>query len=326
MNPSEPVVLGVDVGATKILVGAVGRTGTVYAVRRYPMERATQETSLHSLRTAIATFYAEIALALAPRAIGIGVVGQTDPATATWVHAYNIPISRPVALGAELGARYGVGVALDNDVHAATMAELRLGLGRGARDFIYLNVGTGIAAGMVCNGQLVRGAANFAGEFGHMMVEPGGEPCVCGLSGCLEPLASGGGMIAQVRALLADYPTSSLRAVAEGGTLTSTRIFQAADAGDALATRVAARAERALGIALVNLINLLNPQAIALGGGVVSDGWLLPRLRAHVMSCALPGARIALQTFGLSPLPLEQVGLLGAATLAWETVKEELSR
>lgn len=318
MSQAEPVAVGVDVGATKVLVGCVGRDGLVRASRRYPMNRESQAATLDSIHSAVEDFLGLVPCRLQPVGIGVGLVGLTDPATGTWLHSMNLSIRVPVPLAARLHDRHGLPVAVDNDVHAATLAELRLGAGRRARDFVYVGVGTGVAAGLVCNGQLVRGSSNYAGELGHTVVEPEGDPCQCGRRGCLEPIASGGGMIAHVEARLADYPASPLWEPARRGELTSAVIFRACDAGDALATSVTNRAVRALGIALTNLVNLLNPELIVLGGGVVADGWLIPRLRDYVAANALRNAYRGLRGVEPSELSADLVGLLGAAALAWE--------
>jgi glucokinase len=231
----------------------------------------------------------------------------------------NLGVYTPIPLGSQLRDRYGLPVRIDNDVHAATLAELHMGAGREFADFIYLNVGTGIACGIVCNGQLVRGAVNYAGELGHMVVETDGDLCdQCGRRGCLEPIASGGGMLDHVRAGLADHPDSLLHDSARSGDLTVGSIFQAADAGDPLASAVTERAKRALGTALVNLLDLLNPEIVVLGGGVFRDGWGVTRLRAHVAAKALPAASQSLKGIVLSQLRVDRVGLMGAASLAWE--------
>lgn len=316
---ADPVVIGVDVGGTKVLVGYVGEDGTVLRSQRYPMDRATQEYTLSSIESAVEDFVSTDWAGPAPVAMGIGLVGQTDPATGTWIRSMNLRVHTPVPLGPQLRERYGLPVRIDNDVHAATLAELRLGAGREYADFIYLNVGTGIACGVVCNGQLVRGAVNYAGELGHMVVETDGDLCdQCGRRGCLEPIASGGGMLDHVRARLADYPDSVLHAPARSGDLTVGTIFQAADAGDPLASAVTERAKRALGAALVNLLDLLNPEIVVLGGGVFRDGWGVARLRAHVATKALPAASQSLKGIVLSQLRVDRVGLLGAASLTWE--------
>jgi glucokinase len=322
--PSERVV-GVDVGGTKILVGLVDHEGSVSRSERYPMDRSTPESSLHSIEVALDAFLSG-ELGVAPLAVGFGVVGQTDPATATWVRATNIPVPVSVDMRERFTARHGLPAAIDNDVHAATLAELAWGAGRGAQDFIYLNVGTGIAAGIVTNGQLVRGAANFAGEFGHTAVAGDDVACSCGRRGCVEPAASGGGLSERARLLLPDYPNSMLVEARGAGVLNSHTIFVAADAGDPLACRLATDAVDALGKALVNLINVLNPEVIVVGGGVFGDGWLLPRLRARVEREALPAVRRSLRAFDPSTLQPDMVGLLGAAILAWERIGQTQQR
>jgi glucokinase len=287
------------------------------------MDRTDQQSTLSSIRSAADAFLAREWSGPAPVAMGVGLVGHTDPVRGIWLRAMNVPIDTPVSLADEFQARYGVPVSLDNDVHAATVAELQLGFGRNARDFVYLNIGTGIASGLVCNGKLVRGAANYAGELGHMIVETDGDLCAqCGRRGCLEPIASGGGMLDQVRARLADYPASVLREPSESGQLTVGVIIQAADAGDLLANQVTERALRALEVALVNLVNLVNPEMIVLGGGVFRDSWGIERLRRHVTANALPAAALSFKGIVPSRLGAAQVGLLGAATLAWEYLAE----
>ncbi|NLX37512.1 MAG: ROK family protein [Chloroflexi bacterium] len=316
------VVVGVDVGGTKIAVGAVTRAGEILRSERYPMDRSTQHTSLASIQAALDGFMAEWS-APAPLALGFGVVGRTDPAAGVWVRAMNIPISAPVDMTARFGARYGLRAAVDNDVHAATLAELYWGAGRNADDFVYLNVGTGTAAGLVTNGRLVRGAGNHAGEFGHSFTGIAPDvACPCGRRGCLEPVASGGGLIERARELLPAYPRSPLAAADAAAQLNAHTIFVHADAGDPLAVRLANDMVSALGIALANLVNLLDPQTIVVGGGVWADGWLLPRVWHIVQTTALAGALSDLQGMVPSSLNPDHVGLLGAATLAWDLVNE----
>lgn len=311
----ESVLIGADVGATKILVGAVTQMGKVLGSHRSQMNAKTQETTLESIETAIQDFLREWEGAR-PLAIGVGVVGQTDPRAGTWLEAMNLPITDPVPLGKRLRERHGIPVALDNDVHAATLAEMRWGIGRESTNFIYLNVGTGIASGLVFNGQLVRGIENYAGEFGHMVVQPDGPLCPCGRRGCVETIASGGGMLARVHALLAGFPDSSLHAQIEP--LTANSIFTAADAGDPLAIKISSDAVQALSEALTDLVNLLNPEWIVYGGGTLSDGWLIERVRPKVETGALPMTRKSLKGILPSRLDPAQVGLLGAACLAWD--------
>ena len=316
---SEPVVIGVDVGATKILVGVVTQTGQVIASRYAPIHRETQATTLQSIETSIVDFL-QAWQGPRPRGIGVGLVGQTDPKTGTWLQAMNLPIQSPVPLGRQLRDHFGLPVRLDNDVHAATLAEMRWGMGTESKDFIYLNVGTGIAAGLVFNGQLLRGSENYAGEFGHMVVQPEGPLCPCGRLGCVEPIASGGGMLTRVQELLADFPDSRLRRIRP---LTAHAIFAAADLGDPLGIKISNDAIQALSIALTNLVNLLNPEWIVCGGGTLSDGWLMERVRVHVESQPLRMSRKSLKGILPSRLNPDHVGLLGAACLAWNLGEPE---
>ncbi len=227
----------------------------------------------------------------------------------------NLPIKSPVRLGKQFADRFGIPVALDNDVHAGTLAEMRWGMGKDSTDFIYLNVGTGISAGLVFNGQLLRGAENYAGEFGHMVVQPDGPLCPCGRRGCVEPIASGGGLLSRAKEFFLDFPNSTLRTIRP---LTAHSIFMTADIGDPLAVRLSNDAVQALSIALTNLVNLLNPEWIVYGGGTLSDGWLMERVRLNVEAQPLPMTRKSLKGILPSRLNPGQVGLLGAACLAWD--------
>ncbi len=311
---SEPVVIGVDVGATKILVGAVTQAGELLAWRRFGINGETQVTTLRSIEVAMAGFMQDWDGPV-PLSIGVGLVGQTDPIAGAWLEAINLPIKSPVPLAKQLSERHGIPVALDNDVHAATLAEMRWGTGKESTDFIYLNVGTGISAGVVCNGQLVRGTANYAGEFGHMVVQPEGPLCPCGRRGCVEPIASGGGMLARLQEQHKDFPDSTLHAHTKH--LTTHSIFTAADAGDPLAIQISSDAIQALSIALANLVNLLNPEWIVYGGGTLSDGWLIERVRVNLEAQPLLMTRKSLKGIVPSRLNPDQVGLLGAACLGW---------
>ena len=307
-------------GGTKILIGLVDRAGTVVCARRFAMQGASGQATLHSLESALAEFMQILPPGMAPLGVGIGLVGHTDPQAGVWLNSINLHINQPVPLGKLISSRYGLPVALDNDVHAATLAEMRLGAGQGVLDFVYLNAGTGIAAGLVINGRLARGAANYAGELGHWAVEPDGELCACGQRGCLEPIASGSGILAQVRARLSRGERSSLSEAAKQPNFSAGDVFRAAEAGDRLSAQVAERAVQALGIALTGLVNLLNPSLIVYGGGVVADGWLMQRAGRWATEHAMPVARSALQGIVPSQLNPVQTGLLGAASLAWDII------
>ncbi len=165
----------------------------------------------------------------------------------------------------------------------------------------------------------MRGAANYAGELGHLPVLPDGPPCTCGQRGCLETLASGGGILERVRDQLPAWPASALAQAKT--TLTAADVFKAADSGDTLALSIIEDAVLALSAALIGLVNLLNPGLVVYGGGTLADGWLMGRVRPQVEQRLLPAARRALSGILPSPLHPDQVGLLGAACLAWNLVE-----
>jgi glucokinase len=276
------------------------------------MQHDSQAATLESIHNSLENFMGDWDGA-APRAIGIGLVGQIDPQAGIWLEAMNLPIKSPVPLAGQVSDRYGFPVALDNDVHAATLAELHWGIGIESKDFIYLNIGTGVSAGFVFDGELLRGTRNYAGELGHMVVQPDGVLCPCGRRGCLEPIVSGGGLLTRVQEALGDFPDSTLGSF---DALTAHDIFMATDEGDPLASKLAKDATEALSIALTNLVNLLNPEWIVYGGGALSDGWLIGRVRGPVETQPLTMIRTSLKGIIPSRLDPEQVGLLGAACLA----------
>jgi glucokinase len=316
IDMTKSIAVGLDVGGTKILAGIVSEDGEVLDSQRYAMDRTDQASSLASIHHALDDFLQRLSNGLEPAGIGIGTVGQIDSRNGVWVQAMNIPITTPVPLAEILRVKHGLPVSLDNDVHAATLAELKFGVGKRYDDFIYINVGTGIAIGMVSGRRLIRGAANYAGEVGHMSIEPDGDVCVCGRRGCLESIASGGGMIAYAHSRLPAFPSSTLAPHAV--TMTSSLIFTEAEKGDVFALMIRERALQALGTAIVNVANLLNPEAVILGGGVLRDAWIIKRLKVYAGTHCLPAVSRSLIHFDTTDLDTQQVGLLGAASLVKE--------
>lgn len=318
----EGYVLGVDLGGTKVAVCAsdfedVGSVSK--SVMRVPSNvTGGPDELVASLFSAIDAYVSERRGGVPPRAIGFGLKDAVDNRRGIWLKCPSSEGFRPLPLARLVRERYGVPAFLDNDVHAATLAEQRYGAGRRYRDFLYLNVGTGIAVGAVIDGRLMRGASNYAGEIGHISVETEGEPCTfCGLPGCLENVASGQGIDEIARRALGTHPSSALaEALARHGHVRSSDVFAAADAGDELARSIADRVTRALAIACADAVNLFNPEAIIFGGGVMSDGWLLARLRELVPRMAIATSAEALRELALSELGSDHVGVLGALSIA----------
>lgn len=313
-------VMGVDVGGTKILIGIVGPDGTIRHERRYASQRGTQEAAIAAVERAVAAYWEEMVEGgkiPKPEAMGLGLVGQVDYRSAAWVYSFATPIRTRYPLGQKLSETFGLPVFADNDVHCATLAELRFGAGRAFQDFVYLNVGTGIAAGLVSGGRLIRGYQNNAGEAGHVVANVG-IPCKCGRVGCTETFASGGGMIRYARSLFPQYPGSALIALDREGKLVSSTILQAAQKGDALAQHVAGLLLRAQLSLVQDIINLMDPQAIIMGGGVFRDRWLLDGILAGLAPWLPPNNLALLENIAISRLDPQKVGLIGAALTAYQ--------
>jgi glucokinase len=202
--------------------------------------------------------------------VGVACAGLIHPATGAVVQAPNLGW-RDVPLGAELRRVLGVPVVVENDVRAAAWGEFRFGAGAGADSLIVVFVGTGLGSGAVLDGVLWHGAGNGAGEVGHTQVVTDGLPCPCGARGCLERYVSGSGFQGRFRDALAAGTPTLLKARTRGDVeqLTAALLYEAAQAGDALARDVWRDAVHHLTTALANYVTLLNPRVLVLGGGVI---------------------------------------------------------
>jgi predicted NBD/HSP70 family sugar kinase len=215
-----------------------------------------------------------------------------------------------VELGEVLHDRYELPILMDNDANLGALAEAWWGAGRGVPHFTYVKVATGVGAGHILNGEIFRGASGTAGEIGHTAVAPSGRRCRCGLSGCLEAEVGSHAIVERTRERLARAPSGALVGVEP---LTLPAVVAAARGGDALAAGVIADAGRQLGIALANLVNLLNPSKVILGGQVtMASDLLLPPLRRAMAERAL-ASNVAGAEVRVSDLP--HAVARGAATL-----------
>jgi glucokinase-like ROK family protein len=253
--------------------------------------------------------------------IGLGVPGPVEFSTGR-------PISPPIMPGwhaypirQHLGELYGLPVWVDNDVNLMALGELRSGHARGEQNMVYVKIGTGIGAGIVCGGKLYRGAQGCAGDIGHVAVREASDVvCRCGKGGCLEALA-GGAALGRDGTLAAESGLSPhLAAVLdEGRKVTGEEISKAAQRGDPVAMELLLRSGRLVGEVLATIVNFYNPALILVGGGVAAAGdALLASIRENVYRCSLPLATRDLQ-ISFSPLG-ELAGLRGAAAMVTDEV------
>lgn len=235
-------------------------------------------------------------------AVGVAAPGPLDHRRGVVHEAPNIPGFRDVALADDLARLLGRPVFVDRDTVVAAIAEFLFGAARGARDFVYVTISTGIGGAIVVDGRMVRGASGIAGEIGHMPVDPDGPECGCGDRGHVEALASGNNI---ARAY---------------GAKSAGEVFAAARAGDERARAVLARAERALGDLAVALVNVINPERIVVGGGVTENepDFVFGAMRQAVAERAFA---VAARAVRIVPAELgDDVGLVGALAMARERV------
>jgi glucokinase-like ROK family protein len=306
------VILGVELGATHVAVALTDLRGKVLAweSRDHPVRTDPEGTR------ALMVELCDLTLSKWPRGkrglvgIGVAVPSPVDPSQPERLSGLVLPAWQGNTGFEVLARRYRVPLMMDNDANLGALAEQWWGAGRGIEDFAYIKVGTGIGSGHILGGEIYRGATGVAGEIGHLAIDPQGQPCMCGLRGCLATLIGAPALVARTRALRAEYPETALADVE----LTITAIEDAALAGDLLAHRVTREAAEYLGIALADLLNLLNPAKVILGGGLSRLGeLLLEPLREAV------GRHTLLSSLAASAIQVSELGpravSIGAATL-----------
>jgi glucokinase len=314
-------VIGIDVGGTKMLAGAIDRSLGIHQ----PAFRVVQGLSQGKLLDAIVEAVDEVRDKVADvEAVGFGIPCLIDHRSGVAVIAVNLPIA-DLPFRDIMRERLGLPVFLDNDATVATLVEQRFGAAKGADHVVGLTIGTGIGGGLVLGGQIYRGYVGSAGELGHMVVDEDGPPCQgqCPNRGCLEAVASGTA-IGREGALAAEQePDSALhQAVLDGLEITGELVTDLAHEGDEISRMVLGQVGRKLGVGLANIVNIFNPEVIVVGGGAMAAGdLLLEPAREELRMRALPPnkdlVKVVRAKFG------EEAGMLGAALLAFDGLDAE---
>jgi glucokinase len=267
---SPELVLGVDIGGTKIAVGLVDRDGNIVAQTRTPMAaNSTAEAGLEAVIGAIETLTSS-AGAGNFQSIGVCAPGPLDPKTGVVLNPPNLPCWRNFPLAAKIAERYRQPVKVDNDGNAAALAETRWGAARGHRYVFYATLGTGIGTGIVLDGHIYHGNTGAAAEGGHVSIDYRGPVCACGKRGCIEILAAGPAIAKRARAKIAGEPSraSAILELAKGATVASEHVALAFAAGDPLAREVLQETAELLAVWIGNMVDLLDPDILVMGGGV----------------------------------------------------------
>ena len=263
--------IGVDLGGTNLKGVVVGRNGEVVLEKKVSAnaEKGPAEV-IHVMTDLVTNLKKEAGGAEKVCAAGVAAAGVVDiwQGVCRWLP--NLPGWKDIPLTRILEESLGFHTFLINDVRAMTLAEKTLGAGVGVKNLVCVAIGTGIGGGVVIHDALCFGGEGFAGEIGHQLVEPQGPKCTCGNYGCLEAVASGASIVSNAIRMVKQGATTTIRDLAgnDVNLITAEMVAQAAYGGDAVAKEIWDKEAFYLGVGITNLIMILNPEMIILGGGV----------------------------------------------------------
>jgi glucokinase len=312
------MTIGVDIGGTKVAAGLVDSRGEISHKTRVPMVvTGDGAQGFEAVKNAVeAIFQAAPEARGAVTGIGICSPGPLDPNTGVVLNPPNVPCWRNFPLAAETERAFGVPARVDNDANAAGLAEVLWGAGAGYTNVFYATLGTGIGTGIVFNKKIYHGRTGSAGEGGHVTIDYHGPVCGCGKRGCIEVLCSGPAIALRAKAKLAGGNGSKMVELA-GGSVDQVRaehVGQAYHGGDTLATQVLEETADLLTVWLGNIIDILEPDVMVVGGGV-----------AELMSSFFPRIAKGIPQWAINPradeIPLvmakygADAGIAGAAAL-----------
>lgn len=298
--------IAVDIGGTKMLVAEVRADGTIVHTKRYATGHSNKEEIVRMLVSGIREYESEIGWenGKRPKQIGIGINGIVDPIKGVWKKIK--PDEMEIALVEYIEKEFEIKCYIDNDVKATAIAENKFGVGKGCQDMVYINIGTGLAAGMIANGKLIRGTDGFAGEIGFMNFTGGQGARV-------ELLVSGTGIRYQAEQLIQQFPNSLLKEK-EINLISGQDIYLAADKGDELAQHILNEMIKMGGLMISNLTCVLSPEMVVLGGGLIENTSILQKIEAAVSLKARQHLEKGVTLTGLNPA---YAGLIGAAAIGF---------
>lgn len=304
------VVVGIDIGGTNTAIGVVDSEGRILAERGI-------STAKHSRFEDYIAEMAETTQSLLEGDMQLGGIGIGAPDacyhTGTIENAHNLNWSGSLPLVATLQEYFPeVLIVMTNDANAATLGEMVYGDAKGLNDFMMITLGTGVGSGFVANGKLIYGFDGFAGEAGHIIVETDGRPCGCGRRGCLESYCSATGIVTTAHALLEE---SEAESALRTGEVTSLRLFEQAQLGDAIAIECFKLTGEILGRALADMVTITAPRKIFIFGGLAKAGdMLLNYVRESFNNSVMSVWRDKIEILP-SGLEDDNIAILGAASL-----------
>lgn len=317
----EDLVIGVDVGGTKIAVGLIDRNANFiardisYSHFRKPPDQVVDEIVRLIEQLLIKSNQDKSKIT----GVGLGIAGHVHSERGIVLTNSNMPDWDCYPLRDTLKSRLGLPVIIDNDANCAALGEFRYGAGRGAKDMCYVTLSTGFGMGIVINGKLHRGATGTAGEIGHTVVNPDGPLCSCGKRGCLMSYACGIALDKMARDCIERGEETLLTSLCGDcpDHVKSEMIAEAAAKGDQVALRMLHTAGKYFGIGLSTIVQVINPDTIVIGGGLVHIGPLLldscfKSLNENIHPVLIDSARIVFSELW------NDAGVIGAGALIWE--------
>ena len=308
-------MLAADFGGTHLRAALVSEDGTILHRREHQTPQSATSQSIIGEVVELLASVAELG-SERPDAVCIATAGLIDAERGRVILAPNIPGFRNLVLTTPIAERLNIPAFIENDASAAALGEFRFGAGRGTRHLLHATVGTGIGGGIVIDGKLYRGARGLAGEIGHIILDPAGPRCNCGSRGCLEAMVSGVAFAARAQRLIESGKSVLLKEIAGYRDATAVDLYTAATKGDQLCEAEIRHGGHLLGLGLGSLVNVLNPDAVTISGGLLAMGeMLLGPMKAAMYSLAYgPAAGTLLKVSTLG----DDAGLLGAAAVALE--------
>jgi len=309
--------IGVDLGGTGIKAGVVNEKGEILSKGSTPtMAERPYQAVIADIATLCRTVAADANIAIEEiEAIGVGVPGICDPKTGIIPKCTNLGWF-DVPFVSELQSHIAKPVIVDNDATVAGFAEYIAGVSAGTHSSVFVTLGTGVGGGIIINGRPYSGAHGVGSEIGHMNIAMGGELCTCGNRGCFERYASATSIIRDARRAVAENPDSAIMEKCGGDVekINAKIVIDAAKEGDAVAKQVFDGYVNGLAHGLVNLINVIDPEVIVLGGGVSMAGEFLlnavrEAMKPLIFFKSMPYADVKLATLGAD------AGIIGAAML-----------
>ncbi|MCF6150148.1 MAG: ROK family protein [Candidatus Kuenenia sp.] len=304
-------LIGIDLGGTNLKAGIVDRGGRI-------LHRFSIKTNADAESLVISQQICELIAEIIKNArieksgiigIGLGSPGLIDKQGETILFSPNLSKWRDIPIKRIIAEKFDLPCVLENDANAAAWGEKWAGAGKNANSLVMLTLGTGIGGGIILDNKLWRGMNNVAGEIGHMSIQTDGPQCNCGNYGCIEVYASATGMVKRFRKLLESGKASLLKKDDE---ITAKRINEAAVQGDEAAQSIIEETGYYLGIAIVNIIHILNPEVIVLAGGMIGSGELLMNpmkrtIEKRVLKASYKDTKIVFSQLGTD------AGIIGAA-------------